>query len=216
MLNALRRPISPLRGRWAPPLSIAAVAVVAIVLGAWYQNGWAPKRWGVVEPGLIYRSGQITSRRVRDVLAQNQIRVVVDLTGDDPTNPDQPAERAAIASLGIEVAKCPLLGDGTGDIESYASAIAKIASARKARQPVLVHCSAGAQRTGGVVAAYRILVEKKSPRQAWVELQQFGWSPRKDRVLVDYLNAHFEELARRLVDRGVIAAAPQPVPKLEP
>ena len=52
-----------------------------------------PKRFGIVEPGKIYRSGQISCHLIEKVLKDNGIRVVVDLT---ELNPDSPHERAEI------------------------------------------------------------------------------------------------------------------------
>jgi hypothetical protein len=137
------------------------------------------------------------------------------LTGDDPDNLEQPAERAAIADLGIELHRCRLVGDGTGNIDSYADAVVAIAAARKEGKPVLVHCYAGAQRTGGVVAAYRLLVEGAAPSAVYAELSEYGWSP-GDTALVEFLNTHMRTIANRLVDAGLLETVPEPLPLLRP
>jgi protein tyrosine/serine phosphatase len=172
------------------------------------------KRWGVVEPGRIFRSGQISPYLIRQVLENNRIGMVVDLTGDDPTNDGQPAERQAISELGIDLRKCPLIGDGTGDIRQYAAAVQAIVEAEAAGKPVLIHCSAGAQRTGGTIAAYRILVQGWKPERAWQEMQDYGWDPSGDGVLVEYLNSHMRELAGLLVAADAISEVPDPLPQL--
>jgi protein tyrosine phosphatase (PTP) superfamily phosphohydrolase (DUF442 family) len=168
------------------------------------RDRWIPKRWGVVEAGLVYRSGQLSRHLVEHQLRENGIRIVVDLMGDDPDNSEQPFERSAIDKLGIELHKCPLVGDGTGDWREYARAVEAIVRARDSGRPVLVHCYAGSQRTGGTVALYRLLVRRDDPREVLEELPRYAWRPDRDRVLLEYLDAHLPEITRELIARGVI------------
>ena len=204
--------------RWVP-ICIATVLLIGGMAFLWQKDlkhRFIVKRWGVVEAGEIYRSGQISDHLIKSTLQKHGIQVVVDLTGDETGDRFKEAEQRAISELGIESKQYPLLGDGTGDIHYYAVAIRDIDSARKEHKPVLVHCYAGAQRTGGVVAGYRMLVEGKSPAMAYAEMKQYGWKPKKDRILLDYLNNHMAELAELLVKENVIARVPDPLPVLAP
>jgi protein-tyrosine phosphatase len=192
--------------------------LAAVLAGMWFgvlRDRVVAKRWGVVDEGAIYRSGQLSRHLVQPVLERYGIRVVIDLTEADPADVDQQAEQRAIAELGLESHRCPLIGDGTGDIRQYAAAVAAIVAARRDRKPVLVHCHAGAQRTGGVIAAYRLLVERRqSTAEVLAELPRYGWQRGRDDVLVEYLNQHMEELARILVEQHVIDDVPAPLPRL--
>lgn len=196
-----------------------ALSVVLVIAGGallWtkvVRDRIVPKRWGVVEAGLVYRSGQLSRHLVERQLREHGIRVVVDLMGDDPENSEQPFERAAIARLGIELHKCPLVGDGTGDWREYVRAVEAIVRTRESGRPVLVHCYAGSQRTGGTVALYRLLVKRDNPRAVLEELPRYAWRPDRDRVLLEYLDAHLPEITRELVARGVIEQAVE-VPSL--
>jgi protein tyrosine phosphatase len=80
---------------------------------------------------------------------------------------------------------------------------------------VLVHCAAGAYRTGGVVAAYRMLVQGGSPADAWAEMKRYDWDDSEPQ-LPDYLNSNMAELAAQLVQLGVIDEVPDPLPVLQP
>jgi protein tyrosine/serine phosphatase len=201
---------------------VALVAVMAVALigaGAWLWQAqlhdWLfPKRWGVVVPGQIYRSGQISPSIIKHTLESHNIKVIVDLNADKRNNETQAAEAKAANELGIERRIYPLAGDGTGDIHQYAEAIARMDKAVHDGQPVLVHCAAGTQRTGGVIAAYRLLVKRDPPADVLAELRQYDWTAERNPVLIEYLNNHMSELATQLVQRGVIQTVPDPLPQL--
>lgn len=172
------------------------------------------KRFGVVEANLIYRSGQLSSALVERTLRKHGIRRIVDLTSIDPNDSDERAERQAAAELGIEILTLPLRGDATGDPNHYVEAIEAIVESRRRKEPVLVHCAAGAQRTGATIALYRLLVEGRSPQFVLQELERYDWDPKDDTALPDYVNAHIAEIAARLKERGVIEQIPSPLPQL--
>jgi protein tyrosine/serine phosphatase len=204
------------RSRWV----IAAIATLIGVIAANHRQVTAirdrfiPKRWGVVEEGKIYRSGQLSRHLVRQVLETHRIQTVVDLTWDDPNEQNHVAELAAIAELGIDRKLCPLQSDGTGDVNIYARAVAEVARAVRHGNPVLVHCAAGTQRTGGVVAFYRLLVEGKSPAFTFAEMQKYNYDPQRSPKLLKYVNEHIAEIAEDLVRDGIIERAPEPLPQL--
>ena len=106
---------------------------------------FVPKRFGVVVPGHIYRSGQISAPLIKKILTKYNIRVIIDLTSADPNDPDKQAEKQAAAELNIKVLRFPMNGNGTGDVNYYANAVVAIANAEKQNLPVLVHCAAGAK-----------------------------------------------------------------------
>jgi protein tyrosine/serine phosphatase len=108
----------------------------------------------------------------------------------------------------------PLNGKGIGKVEHFTKAVTKVAESARDGEPVLVHCHAGTQRTGGVVAAYRLLIEKRTPQFVMEELQRYGWNPRRDQILIDFVNAHLKEAATELVAAGCLDQVPQPLPVL--
>jgi protein tyrosine phosphatase (PTP) superfamily phosphohydrolase (DUF442 family) len=194
------------------------VAVVAVSILVWeevLEDRLIPKRWGVVVPGAIYRSGQLSPALVEKTLDEHGIELVVSLCADEPDDAEHLAEQQAVVNLGIERRVYPLHGDGTGDITYYAQAISDLLESKRLGRPVLVHCAAGASRTGGVVAAYRMLVEGVDPADAWAEMTRYDWDP-DDPDPPRYLNENMAELCHLLVQMGVIEDVPDPLPMLAP
>jgi protein tyrosine/serine phosphatase len=200
-----------------------AACIVLLVLGVIgflvvWNNGLRdrllPKNFGIVEPGRLYRSGQISHWQIAPALKDNHIQMIVALSAHGGKPADLDAELQETRDLGIERQVFPLGGDGTGQIEQYALAIAAIDRALKQGKPVLVHCIAGAQRTGGVIATYQMLVEKKSPAEAFAQMRRYGHDPTANPHLLEFLNAHMAELAHRLVELHVIDRVPTPIPQL--
>ncbi|MEQ9454836.1 MAG: tyrosine-protein phosphatase [Phycisphaeraceae bacterium] len=215
--NASKPPhsVAPPSGRyWKRGLVLLILVIVGVVV--WeevLEDRLIAKRFGTIIPGEVYRSGQISPYLIEDVLRDNEIDVVIDFTGiGNGPDEEQQAETAAIASLGITGHRFPLAGDGTGNPESYVSALVTLREAMASDQQVLMHCSAGSQRTGGATGFYRLFYEGWTPEQVIDELKQYDWSPRKDTILLRYMNEHMAFIAQRLVEEGALAAVPDPLP----
>lgn len=197
---------------------VACVALIGGGIGVWdaVKYRFIPKRFGVVVPGEVYRSGQMSQYQFIPTIQKHGIDVVIDLNGVEPADVDQAAEIAAYEALGLENYRFKLEGNGTGIVKNYVNAIVTLATCHREGKSVLVHCHAGAQRTGSVVAAYRVLVLGDSPQDAYSELVSYGWDAETDQVLLLYLNGHMRHVAEQLVERGIIARVPDPIPVVGP
>ncbi|HXY36922.1 MAG TPA: tyrosine-protein phosphatase [Planctomycetaceae bacterium] len=200
-------------------VAVAGLALVGAALLLWtlvLRDRFVPKRFGTVVPGKLYRSGQISRHLIAGVIDRYGIGTIIDLNGLDPNDADQRAELDAAHAKGVRHLRFPLRGDGTGQIERYAGAVEAIVESEQQGRPVLVHCAAGSQRTGACVSFYRLLVRHDPPENVYRELVSYGWDPRTNQVLLDYVNGHIRELAQLLVDRHAIDRAPTPLPTLHP
>ncbi len=201
---------------------IRLLILAAVVYGGYslwtgeVRNLFWPRNWGVVEPGKLYRSAQISRRIIRPTLQDNHIGVVIFMSGDDPSREDTTIEARTCADLGIKRFNLNLNGNGTGKVEKYIAALAEIIQSNRRNVPVLVHCETGAQRTGGVVAFYRVLVEGRSGSEAYAELLQYGHDPSKNPHLIPYLNEHMGEVAEALAKQKLIDRVPSPLPVIKP
>ncbi|MGC8642301.1 MAG: fused DSP-PTPase phosphatase/NAD kinase-like protein [Isosphaeraceae bacterium] len=132
-------------------LSILASAGLAgwmIVLDR--QNRLVWDHWDVVKPGILYRSGQLTSDQLTEAVRRYGIRTVVNFQlGGHELN----AERALARKLGIGFVNLPMPGDGFGEEAQFRKVLEVVDDPQ--RRPVLVHCARGTCRTGSAVALYR-------------------------------------------------------------
>jgi len=221
MIFVPHKPSDGRRSTW-PPIIVANVIVIVIVIAliVWFAGGkrhFIPRHWAVVDAGVVYRSGELSPSLVETTWEKNGIKSVVNLMGPQGDDPD--AERAAAHAahkLGVNRQFFPLIGDGTGDVEQYVGAIKAIVDARSQHRPVVVHCATGTYRTGGVVAAYRTLVEGWTGKAAYDEMIAEGVRPGPDTPLMVYLNKNIATIAQRLVEEGVIEKAPDPLPHFGP
>jgi hypothetical protein len=199
---------------------VAVIAAGAITWRKVLSHRLFPKRFGVVEAGSVYRCGWLPQWRADKVLSDNGIDVIIDMTHEIPPghagHEKQAAELQAAERLGIEHKRFELAGDGTGDLTSYVRALETMAEAKKAGKQVLVHCAAGSQRTGGVIAYYRLFLRNDPPETVYAELKKYGGDSEPDSPLMTYLNGNMKELAQRLAERGVIAGVPKTLPVLGP
>jgi len=207
-----------LQQRFKPIFKVYLICLAVLLIGGgiWVRQGIInksiPKRFGVVQEGQLYRSGLIPSALMKNVLLKYKIKVIIDLAADSPEESGRKAEKKAVAELGIERLTFALQSDGTGDINDYAGAVAAIARAKKEHKPVLVHCNAGRQRTGGVIAAYQLLVEQKNPFLVYCGYIRYDRAPWRHKELFEYVNGHMGELAVLLKKMGVISEIPDPLP----
>jgi protein tyrosine phosphatase (PTP) superfamily phosphohydrolase (DUF442 family) len=203
--------------RWSEPLrNTIRVGVTLLMLGSglWLwtsgpvrlRDRVIPRRLVEVESGL-FRSGQIDAGLIEKVLREQRIDVVLDLQGPEDGTRDRVAERRAIAALGLRSVHVSLSDNGTGSVEAFATAIAALEAAHVAGQTVLVHCGAGARRTGAVLAAYELLVRGDAVK-AERELERFTEPGHGSCSLRSFLNRNLDALAAELVRRGVSGVSP--------
>jgi protein tyrosine/serine phosphatase len=189
-----------------PFVIIVALVLVGVGFIIAWNNGLRtylrPKKWGVVEPGRLYRSGQISQRLIRPTLTKNHIGLIIDMSIED--TPDTRAEREAVKQLNIQRVALPLRGNGVGNPDYYVTALSMIIEAERKQCPVLVHCQAGTERTGGVIAAYRILVDGMSEEQAFAEARSYGHNDRENPHLVPFIEEHLKEWKTALAERHLI------------
>ncbi len=143
-----------------------------------------PKNFDVVETGKVYRSGELTSGAMEKVITDNDITLVIDLGAHHAGSDGSKREARTVELLGARRVLLPLFGDGTGDPNRYVEALRQL---RSEDGPVLVHCAAGAQRTGVAISLYRMIEDGWSMDEALAEAQNYRYDPEENPKLRAYL-----------------------------
>ena len=144
-------------------MRIAIAAAVAVVVGAsaWLTiesrgNRLVWDHFDVVTPGILYRSGQLSSDQLVEAVGSYGLKTVVSF---HLPGPDVDRERQVVERLGAEFLNLPMPGDGFGREGQFRAVLEAVDD--PSRRPVLIHCARGTCRTGALVALYRM------ERQGW-------------------------------------------------
>jgi protein tyrosine phosphatase (PTP) superfamily phosphohydrolase (DUF442 family) len=167
------------------PSVIPAVPLPSQVFQAGPAAAAAPlPNFSQVSPTL-YRSGQPTQAGIATI-KNTGIKTILKL------NADSPAEAGWIAGAGMNLETMVLTTQHSPTYDEVDAALAILND--PAKQPVLVHCKLGHDRTGAVVGAYRISVQGWSVAQAAAEAKSLGYSDPHFQEITAYLQGYLAHL----------------------
>lgn len=132
-------------------IAVASAILVALGAGAWYER---TANFGAVQPGRIYRSGQMRAEQLGTIVRSKRIKTVLNLRGSHPDEAWYRAERAAVLANGgtqvdVALSSCEWM--------SRAQARTLVQVLDTCEYPLLIHCWRGAERTGLVSAFTELL-----------------------------------------------------------
>jgi tyrosine-protein phosphatase SIW14 len=162
------------------------LAVVALTAGAdvpWCQTGKEIRglpNFGRVTD-MLYRGGQPGLDGLKALQAMG-VRIVVNFRDE---RGEMAAEKRQVESLGMKYVGIPWSGHDEPSSAQVVEFLDLIRANPKAK--IFVHCKRGADRTGVMVAAYRIAVDHKPVAEAVSEMHQFHydwfWLPQLERYV---------------------------------
>ena len=147
-------------GRWRILLLIAAAGALSVLV---YSKLIRWKRFDVVQRGVLYRSGELSDWQLRRAIERYGLKTIFSFTFSNHEAEQKVCDRASVRRY-----FCYLPGDGVGPDDPYLRFL-QVAE-DPANHPILVHCSAGVQRTGGAVALYRMLFQDWSFDEAIADM----------------------------------------------
>jgi hypothetical protein len=131
------------------PFGAATISLLMLV--AWDQ---ATFNLGEVQPGRIYRSGQMPATALAQTLRAKRVKTVLNLRGANPGDAWYRAEVAATCAAGatqIDVAMSSCIWMSRAQLKRLIKAL------DDAEYPMLIHCSWGSERTALVSAFAELL-----------------------------------------------------------
>lgn len=142
----------------------------------------------------LYRGAQPTAEGFRE-LARRGIKTVISLRNDDE---NAHMEETEVVKNGMRFINLPL-GNWLGPKDEKIAEILKQIN-KPENQPVFVHCKRGADRTGTVIAVYRISHDGWTAQQAQLEAKtyDFGWWQIWMR---EYIKDYYGDYQKRESDR---------------
>ncbi len=139
----------------------------------------------------LYRGAQ-PRKHAFEALAKMGIQIVVDLRGD------RSGERAEVTGLGMQYVpmhwECSFPKDKT--FADFLTLIRK-----NPGKKIFVHCRVGDDRTGMMIAAYRMAEEGWTPRQAMEEMTKYGFSLPTRRLICPRLSEYEEHFPERFATK---------------
>lgn len=146
-------------------LMLLAVATAGTAWGVVEYRRW--RRFVVVQPGVLYRSNLLSNAQFEEVITRYHIKTVYSLSFTRSNEVQGVCDR-----LGVKRYFHYMPGNGAGPDEPYLRFLEVVQN--PANRPVLVHCSAGVQRTGGAVALFRVVEQGWTLERALAEMKWRG------------------------------------------
>lgn len=174
------------------------LGIVATVLGAplWYKvdKHTNYRNLRVVDPGILYRSGQLTPEALDRTRREKDIKTVISLRekNDDSTKDIDRFEERFCHERGMMYHRLDVpvwnVQNGVVPGEKPLREFLSLVNNPGTPKPILVHCFAGEHRTGALVAVYRMECNGWTNSQAIDEMTSMGNSRTKfDDVLLGYI-----------------------------
>ena len=160
---------SSFRRRYKRWLLSGCVALAGCGLGEVDGFAWLrpTDNFHAIAPDQAYRSAQLDGESFRLVFAVFGIRTVVNLRGANPDELWYQNEQAAAQEYGVTLAD---VGMSAQSLPSRETLLLLYDTLTTAEHPILIHCQAGADRTGAAAAIWRMVVQGDSREAAQAEL----------------------------------------------
>lgn len=210
--------------RWILGIAAATVAIGPPI--ALYRAQYIhAKRFREVEPGKLYRSGQMTSDGFREAIERFHIKTVVNLQHEEPDpmllnrwlGKPTMRESELCAELGVKyvLLKPDVLPPGnTVDMEPPVVKDWLAILDDEKNYPILLHCKAGLHRTGRLTAIYRMEYHDWSPGEALRELRANGYgfvaASESDDFVIQFIQNYKPRGKQQQKQAGVNAGGPCP------
>jgi uncharacterized protein (TIGR01244 family) len=153
----------------------ASVSALVVLTAGWAGYLHLGDNFHAVEDGAVYRSGQLSGAELSSRIRENGILTIINLRGDNVGSAWYDDEIRASAAAGVQHIDFPI----SADRELTREEVVQLAKfLERSNQPILIHCKAGADRSGLVSALYKLLIKNRPPEEAAAQLSfRYGHFP---------------------------------------
>lgn len=160
--------------RWLKRTGIALGVAILLPL-SWAGYLRLSGNFHTVENGVLYRSGQLSGPQLSDRITENGIRTVINFRGYNAERFWYDEELTASSAAGVQHVDFPL---SSGKELTDDQLLRLTALLQDAPRPMLIHCEAGADRSGLASALYTFSVAKRPAAEAAAQLSfRYGHFP---------------------------------------
>lgn len=159
-----------------------------------------------VSPNVLRGPAPATPEMFTRLVKNHKVKTIVSLL--DPSNPKEigliELEKRMARKLGVKLEFVSMPFGVHPPRTSIAKFLGTVTD--KSKGQIYIHCRLGRDRTGTMVAVYRMAVEGVGPRKALAEMKAFGYNPVRDKWL-SYLGEFVTEFGNALRGRKPNPAA---------
>ncbi len=116
-----------------------------------------------IDPGQYYRSAQLSASQLESYIKQYKIQTVINLRGENPGEAWYRAEADTTRRMNVNLIN---IGMSANRLPHRQDLIMLLDAFKNAPRPLLVHCQAGADRTGEASALYQLIYMGKPVSEA--------------------------------------------------
>jgi tyrosine-protein phosphatase SIW14 len=193
--------------------SVARIVIAALLIGATAVAVSAvrsrlPKRFEVVESGVLYRSAQPSADHIDRLAEAFGLKTILIVRADESRRVSD--EKGRARQRGVNVLHVPIASRKPipdDQVQQFFDCVDNPAS-----RPVLIHCSAGRHRTGYLCALYRIERQGWSVERALEEMLSFGFDRKSQSAVETQLRAYMALRDRAAGEHAKTSAAMKEIP----
>jgi len=149
-----------------------------VCMGGWAAALQMSGNVHVVEPGQVYRSATLAPERLAELVSRDGIASVLNLRGAEIDQAWYRAETQVLGAAHVRLRDLPLSDARPPTPQELAELVDAL---EHLPRPLLIHCKAGADRTGLAAALYQYLVARRPAQEAAGQLSfaygHFPWFP---------------------------------------
>ena len=173
---------------------VAVLAVGMLLLAACNEfpaltGADLPANFHTIDPGMAYRSAQFDADQLTTAVELYGIRTVINLRGANPGELWYDEEIEVSETMEVTHVDHRMSAQSLPSPEVLTAIVDTL---QTAEYPILIHCRAGADRTGAISAIYRVLMMGHERNDAMAELSLYYLHFQFDTPCMDKLAEIFE------------------------